>query len=105
MTVVDVCQKCKVPHGVSGHACTVLDDSQMCRILNRDTPRPGETFQLFVGNRSNEGVTIESVMPGALDFERGIVKVDFQLWPFFQALDLDHIITGAEVRISCGMSS
>jgi hypothetical protein len=43
-------------------------------------------------------------MPGALDFERGIVKVDFQLWPLFQALDVDHILTCVEVSPKGAMS-
>lgn len=49
-------------------------------------------------NGMDQVVTVEATMPGALDFDRGIVsKVDFQMWPMFQALDIDHILTCLEV--------
>lgn len=38
-------------------------------------------------------------MPGAVDFEKGIVKVDYQLWPLFQAVDLDHILVCIDVSL------
>lgn len=66
-------------------------------MLNHETPRPGELYRLPLTVGSDEPVSIEATMPGALDFERGIVKVDFQLWPLFQALDVDHILTCVEV--------
>ena len=45
-----------------------------------------------------ESVAIEATFPGALDFDWGLVRVDFQIWPFFQAIDLDHILTCIEVN-------
>lgn len=36
-------------------------------------------------------------MPGAVDFEKGIVKVDYQLWPLFQAVDFDHLLVCIDV--------
>ena len=73
---------------------------QICKLLNRDTPRPGEIYRLPVGVNPTDEITIEATMPGALDFDKGIVKVDFQLWPFFQAVDVDHILTSTEVGFS-----
>lgn len=49
---------------------------------------------------ADDEVVIEASMPGALDYEHGTVKVDFQLWPLFQALDVDHILTCVEVALS-----
>ena len=70
-------------------------------MLNHETPRPGDIYRLPLTNGLDEIVSIEGVMPGALDFDRGlVVKVDFQIWPMFQALDLDHILTCAEVAMS-----
>ena len=74
--------------------------SQICSMLNYATPRPGESYRLLVGVPGDEPVAIEAIFPGALDFDRGLVKVDFQLWPLFQAMDLDHILTCVEVRIA-----
>lgn len=67
-------------------------------MLNHVAPRPGETYRLPVGMPGEEVVTIEATFPGALDFDRGLVKVDFQIWPLFQAIDVDHIFTCVEVR-------
>jgi hypothetical protein len=45
-------------------------------------------------------MTLEAVLPGALDFDKGLVKTDFQLWPLFQAVDIDNILTCIEVALS-----
>ena len=66
-------------------------------MLNRDCPRPGEVYQLPTGGPRDDNVLVEATMPGAIDYDRGLVKVDFQFWPFFQALDVDHILTCVEV--------
>nr|XP_031858204.1 uncharacterized protein CI109_006347 [Kwoniella shandongensis]KAA5525276.1 hypothetical protein CI109_006347 [Kwoniella shandongensis] len=78
-----------------------LHMSQVTRLLNFDAPRPGDMFHLLVGSTPDDQIVIEGCMPGGLmDFERGLMKVDFQLWPLFQAVDLDHILTCAEVALS-----
>ncbi|ORY21289.1 AEX-3 domain-domain-containing protein [Naematelia encephala] len=74
--------------------------TQVCKLLNHETPRPGELYRLTLSNGLDERVTIEATMPGALDFERGLVKVDFQMWPFFQAVDIDHILICVDVALS-----
>ncbi|WVQ79913.1 hypothetical protein IAT38_002014 [Cryptococcus sp. DSM 104549] len=78
-----------------------LHMTQVSRILNTLPPRPGELFRLPVGQGVDDEVVVEGCMPGGLmDFDKGLVKVDFQMWPLFAALDLDHIITCAEVALS-----
>ena len=72
--------------------------SQVCLLLNHPTPRPGVIYSLPLTSGADEEINVEGTMPGALDFERGIVKVDFQLWPLFQAVDVDHILTCVEVN-------
>jgi len=54
-------------------------------------------YKLKVGAKVKDEIVIKAHMPGAVDFEKGIVKVDYQLWPFFQAIDLDHILVCIEV--------
>lgn len=73
--------------------------SQVSRLLNTTIPpRPGGTFRLPIGTFPDDQVILEGCMPGGLiDFDKGLEKVDFQIWPLFQALDLDYIITCAEV--------
>ncbi|OCF45755.1 hypothetical protein I317_00243 [Kwoniella heveanensis CBS 569] len=75
--------------------------TQVNRLLNFDPPRPGDVFKIPVGEKPEDEVVVESHMPGGLmDFDKGLMKVDFQLWPLFQAIDLDHILTCAEVALS-----
>ncbi|WVQ75890.1 hypothetical protein IAR50_005524 [Cryptococcus sp. DSM 104548] len=75
--------------------------TQVGRLLNTTPPRPGGSISLPVGTSSDDEVVLEVSMPGGLiDFDKGLVKVDFQIWPLFQALDLDHILTCAEVALS-----
>ncbi|ODO08610.1 hypothetical protein L198_00341 [Cryptococcus wingfieldii CBS 7118] len=75
--------------------------TQVGRLLNTTPPRPGEAIFLPVGTSVDDEVVLEVSMPGGLiDFDKGLVKVDFQIWPLFQALDLDHILTCAEVALS-----
>jgi hypothetical protein len=73
---------------------------QIFNLLNSEAPRPGDLFRLPIGLTPEDEVSIEAVMPGALDFDKGTIKVDFQLWPLFQALDIDHILTCIEVALS-----
>ncbi|KAL1406980.1 hypothetical protein Q8F55_006393 [Vanrija albida] len=73
---------------------------QIFSLLNTDAPRAGDPFRLPIGTNSEDEVAIEATMPGALDFEIRTVKVDFQMWPLFQALDIDHILTCVEVALT-----
>lgn len=73
---------------------------QMFALLNHEAPSFGETLRLPIGMTTADSVVIEGTMPGAIDFEKETVKVDFQLWPLFQALDIDHILTCVEVALT-----
>ncbi|TXT13185.1 hypothetical protein VHUM_01586 [Vanrija humicola] len=73
---------------------------QIFTLLNTDAPRAGDPFRLPIGTTPEDEVTIEATMPGALDYEIRTVKVDFQMWPLFQALDVDHILTCVEVALT-----
>lgn len=75
--------------------------SQMCKFLNVPRPRPGTSYRLEIGipTEPEKDITLESVFPGELDYDKGSIKTDFQLWPLMQALDVDHIITCIEVSI------
>lgn len=73
---------------------------QIFSLLNTEAPRPGDVFRIPIGLTAEDEVTVEATMPGALDFDKGTIKVDFQLWPIFQALDVDHIMTIVEVALS-----
>jgi len=69
----------------------------MCRALNHDTPRPGQIYHIPITSGADDTIIVEAVMPG-VDFDSaGITKVDFQMWPLFQALDIDHVLTCIEV--------
>jgi hypothetical protein len=37
--------------------------------------------------------------PGGLDFGRGLVDINFTMWPLFKALNIDNILTICEVRV------
>ena len=38
--------------------------------------------------------------PGGVDFDKGLIQTDFMLWPLFQAVDVDMILTCLEVALS-----
>lgn len=57
-------------------------------------------YRLNIGRRSDgEEMTVETTFPGAVDFDKGLIKTDFQLWPLFQAVDIDAILTVIEVGL------
>lgn len=76
----------------------IADYSNVLRLLNTATPRPGELYRLRVGTARDDDIALEAYMPGAVDFEKGIVKVDYQLWPLFQAVDFDHLLVCIDVN-------
>ena len=39
-------------------------------------------------------------MPGGLDFGKGLLDVNFQMWPLFTCLSLDNILTICEITLS-----
>ena len=80
------------------------DSSHIARILNLDTPRPGSTYRIDVTNGFDDKITVEATFPGGFNLGQGAIipGVDFQIWPMFQALDLDVILTCIEVSVCAG---
>lgn len=90
---------------------------QISKILAHPAPRAGELIKLdaslspfAVTSRSNssagasgersEETNLEVIarFPGGLDFGRGLVDINFTMWPLFKALNIDNILTCCEVR-------
>ena len=78
-------------------AVTDLKDRQVQRVLNLPVPRPGEAVVIRTGISGEDDVELHGHMPGGLEYDQALVKVDFQMWPLFKALDIDSILTCVEV--------
>lgn len=85
---------------------------QISKILSHPAPRPGELVRLDassapntvsgsqsgnVGHGSETSLEVVSRFPGGLDFGRGLVDVNFTMWPLFKCLNIDNILTICEV--------
>lgn len=69
--------------------------------MNAGTPRPGESIALRIGSQEDtDAVTIHARFPGGVDFDKGLIQTDFMLWPLFQAIDVDMVLTCVEVALS-----
>lgn len=79
---------------------------QISKILSHPAPRPGELVRLDASSAppSHAGAGLETSLevvarfPGGLDFGRGLVDVNFTMWPLFKCLNIDNILTICEVR-------
>ena len=80
---------------------------QISKILSHPAPRPGELVRLDAssapnnasGHASETSLEVVSRFPGGLDFGRGLVDVNFTMWPLFKCLNIDNILTICEVRV------
>ena len=91
---------------------------QISKILEYPAPRAGEMIKLDAG-MGGESMEVVCRFPGGLDFGRGLVDVNvrpeiscsfsgsndrprtqFTMWPLFQCLNIDNILTICEVCIS-----
>ncbi|CAE6471266.1 unnamed protein product, partial [Rhizoctonia solani] len=74
---------------------------QISKILEFPAPRAGDVIKLDA-SPANETETLEVVcrFPGALDFGKGLVDVNFTMWPLFRCLNLDNILTICEIALS-----
>ncbi len=78
---------------------------QISKILSHPAPRPGELVRLDAssatngapGSGSETRLEVVSRFPGGLDFGRGLVDVNFTMWPLFKCLNIDNILTICEV--------
>ncbi|TFK93444.1 hypothetical protein K466DRAFT_478652 [Polyporus arcularius HHB13444] len=78
---------------------------QISKILSHPAPRPGELVRLdasaATGSASPEtSLEVVARFPGGLDFGRGLVDVNFTMWPLFKCLNIDNILTICELALS-----
>lgn len=75
---------------------------QISKILAHPAPRAGELIKLDASPKSDGDSNLEVIarFPGGLDFGRGLVDINFTMWPFFKCLNIDNILTICEVCCS-----
>lgn len=89
---------------------------QISKILAHPAPRAGELIKLDAsltplagrssagasGSTNIEDTSLEVIarFPGGLDFGRGLVDINFTMWPLFKCLNIDNVLTICEVRSS-----
>ncbi|KAL0951192.1 hypothetical protein HGRIS_007920 [Hohenbuehelia grisea] len=76
---------------------------QISKILAHPAPRAGDLIKLDASPKNDSGDTNLEVIarfPGGLDFGRGLVDINFTMWPLFKALNIDNILTICEVALS-----
>ncbi|KAH9944370.1 DENN domain-containing protein [Epithele typhae] len=77
---------------------------QISKILSHSAPRPGELVRLDASSQASNGAetSLEVVarFPGGLDFGRGLVDVNFTMWPLFKCLNIDNILTICEIALA-----
>ncbi|KEP55118.1 DENN (AEX-3) domain protein [Rhizoctonia solani 123E] len=74
---------------------------QISKILEFPAPRAGDVIKLDA-SPANEAESLEVVcrFPGGLDFGKGLVDVNFTMWPLFRCLNIDNILTICEIALS-----
>ncbi|KAF8308867.1 hypothetical protein DL93DRAFT_2063479 [Clavulina sp. PMI_390] len=72
---------------------------QINKILEFPAPRAGEMIKLDAGV-SGESMEVVCRFPGGMDFGRGLVDVNFTMWPLFQCLNIDNILTICELALA-----
>ncbi|KAF9015158.1 hypothetical protein BDQ17DRAFT_1418269 [Cyathus striatus] len=75
---------------------------QISKILAHPAPRAGDLIKLDASPKSDGGDSSLEVIarfPGGLDFGRGLVDINFTMWPLFKALNIDNILTICEACI------
>jgi EEF1A N-terminal glycine/lysine methyltransferase len=74
---------------------------QISKILAHPAPRAGDLIKLDASAKNEAGDTSLEVIarfPGGLDFGRGLVDINFTMWPLFKCLSIDNILTICKVR-------
>ncbi|TFK30441.1 DENN domain-containing protein [Coprinopsis marcescibilis] len=76
---------------------------QISKILAHPAPRAGELIKLDASPKSEGGESSLEVIarfPGGLDFGRGLVDINFTMWPLFKCLNIDNILTICEIALA-----
>lgn len=68
----------------------------MSTILSHPAPRFGETIRI---ESPDDDVDFICTFPGALEWGRGLIGIDFTMWPLFKTLSVDNILTICEVSV------
>jgi len=80
---------------------------QISKILAHPAPRAGDIIKLDASPKSDSEASLEVIarFPGGLDFGRGLVDINFTMWPLFKCLNIDNILTICEVSPALMISS
>lgn len=70
---------------------------QISKILSHPAPRAGDLIKLDASAKDEANLEVVARFPGGLDFGRGLVDVNFTMWPLFKCLNIDNILTICEV--------
>ncbi|KAJ7900342.1 AEX-3 domain-containing protein [Mycena olivaceomarginata] len=76
---------------------------QISKILAHPAPRAGDLIKLDASPQSSsEDGNLEVIarFPGGLDFGRGLVDINFTMWPLFKCMNIDNILTICEIALA-----
>lgn len=80
---------------------------QVSKILSYPAPRAGDLIKLDAspkdatsGEDGDGSLEVIARFPGGLDFGRGLVDINFTMWPLFKCLNIDTILTVLEIALA-----
>ncbi|KAJ7487595.1 DENN domain-containing protein [Mycena galericulata] len=76
---------------------------QISKILAHPAPRAGDLIKLDASPQNDGGdsnLEVIARFPGGLDFGRGLVDINFTMWPLFKCLNIDNILTICEIALA-----
>jgi hypothetical protein len=76
---------------------------QISKILAHPAPRAGEYVKLDASPKSDSSdntLEVSARFPGGLDFGRGLVDINFTMWPLFKCLNIENILTICEIALA-----
>ncbi|KAH9486937.1 DENN domain-containing protein [Psilocybe cubensis] len=76
---------------------------QISKILAHPAPRAGDLIKLDASPKndgSDSNLEVVARFPGGLDFGRGLVDINFTMWPLFKCLSIDNILTVCEIALA-----
>ncbi|KAG2350349.1 hypothetical protein BDR05DRAFT_899202 [Suillus weaverae] len=85
---------------------------QISKILAHPAPRAGDLIKLDASSTpissthstspQTDDTNLEVIarFPGGLDFGRGLVDINFTMWPLFKCLNIDNILTICEIALA-----